>query len=46
MSGAIITGVLGLGLAAISAWLAINNKDGSGWGLLAFLLIVTSCSAS
>jgi hypothetical protein len=44
MVGAAIVGVLGLGLAVLSAWLHIKNKDGSGWGLMAFILIVTSCS--
>lgn len=42
MTGAVIVGAMGLGLAAISAWLAIKDKDGSGWALLAFVLIVTS----
>jgi len=44
MIASIITGVLGLGVAAISAWMHIRNKDGSGWGLMAFILIVTSCT--
>ena len=41
--GSIILGVLGLGVAALSVWLHINNKDGFGWGFVAFCLIVTSC---
>lgn len=44
MSGAIIVGVMGLSVAVLSAWLHVEGKDGSGWGLFAFLLIVTSCS--
>lgn len=31
-------------IAAISAWLHINGKDGSGWGVVAFFLIVGGCS--
>ena len=44
MISAVITGVLGLGLAVVSAWLAVKGRDGSGWALVAFCLIVTSCS--
>jgi len=46
MLGAYVAGALGLGIATISAWLHIRGKDGSGWALVAFLLIVTSCSRS
>lgn len=44
MIGAAIVGALGLGVAALSAWLTIRGRDGSGWAILAFFLIVTSCS--
>lgn len=44
MIGAAIVGVLGLGVAGISAWLHVRGRDGSGWGIVAFFLIVTSCS--
>lgn len=43
MTGAATIGLLGLGLAAISAWLHVKGKDGGGWAVLAFLLIVASC---
>lgn len=43
MAGAAILGAIGVAIAAISAWLRINNKDGSGWAILAFCLLVTSC---
>ena len=46
MVGAIISGVLGLGVLGFSVWLHINNKDGSGWGMMAFCLLVVSCSRS
>lgn len=46
MIGAYVAGALGLGLATISAWLCIKGRDGSGWGFLAFCLIVTSCIRS
>lgn len=44
MTGAEIAAAMGLGLAAVSAWLSINGKDGSGWGFVAFVCIVTSCT--
>lgn len=44
MTGAAITAVLALGVLAISAWLHINGKDGGGWGVLAVILIMVSCS--
>jgi hypothetical protein len=37
-------GVLGLLLATLAAWMHINGKDGSGWGLLAFCMFVASCN--
>lgn len=43
---AVITGAVGVGLAAVSAWMHIRGRDGSGWGLVAFCCIVTSCSKS
>ncbi|MES9841243.1 MAG: hypothetical protein ABW134_11875 [Candidatus Thiodiazotropha endolucinida] len=36
--------IAGVGTAAVSAWLHINDKDGDGWALMAFFLIIASCS--
>ncbi len=44
MMAAAIIGTLGLGVLGVSAWLHVHEKDGSGWGLVALILIVTSCS--
>jgi hypothetical protein len=33
-------------IAGISAWMHVNGKDGSGWGIVAFFLIVGGCSQS
>ena len=44
MTSAAITGLMGVGIAAVSAYLHVNGKDGAGWGIVAFILIVTSCS--
>lgn len=41
---AAITGLLGLGIGAISAYLTVKGKDGDGWAFIAALLILTSCS--
>lgn len=46
MIGAVIAGALGLGVAGLACWLHVRGRDGSGWGLLAFCLIVTSCMRS
>ncbi len=40
----LIYGILGVLLAGVSAWMHINDKDGSGWGFIAFLLFLQSCS--
>lgn len=32
-----ILGLMGVGLAAVSAWMHIKGQDGSGWGLAAFI---------
>jgi hypothetical protein len=39
----IVLAVVGCMLAGISAWVHINDRDGSGWALLAFCFLVTSC---
>lgn len=44
MTEAAIVGVLGLVVLAISAYLHVNDKDGSEWGFVALLLIIHSCS--
>lgn len=44
MDGAVLLGVIGLTLALLNALLVINNKDGSGWGLLAFFFLLSSCA--
>ena len=44
MIGAAITGCLGIGIAAISAYLHVHGKDGSGWGFVALILVMVSCS--
>ena len=41
---ATITGLLGLGVGALSAYLTVKGRDGSDWGLVALLLIMTSCT--
>lgn len=40
---AAVMGVIGLGIAALSIWMHIKGKDGSGWGLLAFCFFLASC---
>lgn len=32
--------IIVVGLAAVSAWLHIKDKDGSGWALLALLVLI------
>lgn len=44
MAPSIIIGLLGVAVLAVSAWLDINRRDGSGWAFVALCLIVTSCS--
>jgi hypothetical protein len=39
----LVLGVIGCVIAGISAWLHIRGKDGSGWALMAFCFLVTSC---
>lgn len=41
MTGAIIIACMGVSIAGISAWLHVRGRDGSGWGFVAFCLIVT-----
>lgn len=41
---AAILGAVAVGLAAVSAWLAVRGKGGDGWALLAFLCLLQSCS--
>lgn len=41
---AIILGMLALGVGGLSVWMHTHDKDGSGWGMLAFFLIVSSCT--
>jgi hypothetical protein len=42
----LVLGLIGLGLAAISAWqhMKDTDNDGEGWGILAFCFLFTSCS--
>lgn len=35
---------LALGVTGVYAWLEIEGKDGSGWGLVALILVMVSCS--
>lgn len=44
MTGAAILASMALGVVAISAWLHIKGKDGSGWGFVALCLIIASCN--
>ena len=37
-------GFAAVGLAAVSAYLHVNNKGGAGWALLAFCALLGSCS--
>ncbi len=37
-------GFTGAAIAAVSAWLAIRGKDGSGWAIVATLLLIATCS--
>jgi len=46
MTGYQWVGAMGIAVLLVSAWLSVKGEDGDGWALLAFLLIVTSCSAS
>ena len=36
-------GLTGAAVAAVSAWLHINGKDGSGWAVVAVLTLLTTC---
>ena len=40
-----IYGVMAVGIAAVSAYLHVNGKDGSGWAIVAFFLVLASCVA-
>jgi hypothetical protein len=46
MERTLALGIIGVGIAAISAYLHVNDKDGSGWGLVAFCFLVSSCSVT
>ncbi len=39
----LVLGGVGVAIAILSIWLHINNKDGSGWAVLAVLLLLSSC---
>lgn len=41
---AILFAVIGVCLAAISAWMHIKNHEGYWWTLLATLFLITSCA--
>jgi len=38
--------LLALGVLIVSAWMHINEKDGSGWGFVALCLIIASCNSA
>lgn len=38
-----VLGFIGCVLACIGAYMYKHNKDGSGWGFLAFCFLVASC---
>lgn len=44
MTNAELIGAMGVAVCAISAWLCIKGRDGSGWAIVAVFLIVTSCN--
>lgn len=46
MTAAAILGAMAVGLAGVSAYLAVSTRGrlGDGWALLAFLCLVSSCS--
>jgi hypothetical protein len=44
MTGTVILTCLALGVLTVSAWMHINDKDGSGWGIVALCLIIYSCN--
>jgi hypothetical protein len=46
MTKAIILCALALGVLTVSAWMHIRNKDGSGWGFVALLLVMSACDAA
>jgi hypothetical protein len=46
VANGVVAGVLGLGVATLSAWLHVRGKDGSGWGFVALCLIIHSCTAA
>lgn len=37
-------GMTAVGLAAVSAYLHVHDKDGAGWAVLAFFALLGSCS--
>ncbi len=37
-------GVIALGFGALGVWQQVKGEDGSGWGLVALLLVITSCT--
>lgn len=41
----IALGVIGVGLAAVSAYLRVSEKDGGGWAVAATLFLLSSCHA-
>lgn len=46
MTKAILLSALALGVLTVSAWMHIKNKDGSGWGFVALVLLISSCDAA
>jgi len=44
MTGPVLIGAMGVTLAGLSAYLHVRGHDGGGWGIVALMLIVTSCS--
>lgn len=46
MQSAIFLGAMAIAILFISAWMHIKGKDGSGWGFVALILVITSCSRS
>lgn len=41
----LVLGIIGIAVGLIGVWQQKSNHDGSGWGIVAFCFLVSSCSA-
>lgn len=42
----LVPAAMGVALAVLSGWMHVRGRGGDGWAVIAFCLIVTSCSRS